>query len=480
MRHTRAMSLSLSLLYVFTFGFSLWLGLYLIARDVNDARLRYTGLGLIGYALSLVFDVLAQSATIPNLSATLFRFQTAFAFLPAVFWLGALLQLLPNEHRLRPRLSQLWLYSYLPLIAVLLLLGSSTPLLFDVSADGLHVNASIIFLAGLVLIPLLLIIGLLLREHGNVHQARVINLILVMTLFFALSFGLFLFALDMLPRQILLIGLAFDLEVLGLGIALLDTFEQGESLRADILRSFLASHIMVILFGTQIVIIMMLSTGVTFSMILLLSLVVASAIATQVFSNQLQALFDVLAFLGRPRLKKARADLRSAETALPRINKDLNLMTMEDAEFSRLTRRTLSHFGDLTRLAASPLTQIPLVGLRLAERGADDNTLERAQELKRVLTESILKLKPQDGQDFGASEAWRYYNVLYFPYIIGLRPFSQRADHSHLDSIAQEALEWFRTYVPERTYYNWQKAAAGLVAQDLREQTAKHFEAQEI
>jgi hypothetical protein len=39
-----------------------------------------------------------------------------------------------------------------------------------------------------------------------------------------------------------------------------------------------------------------------------------------------------------------------------------------------------------------------------------------------------------------------------------------------IDPIEAEALDWFRTYVPERTLYNWQKNAARLVAHYLREQ----------
>jgi oxygen-independent coproporphyrinogen-3 oxidase len=39
------------------------------------------------------------------------------------------------------------------------------------------------------------------------------------------------------------------------------------------------------------------------------------------------------------------------------------------------------------------------------------------------------------------------------------------------DPAARAALEWFRTAVPERTLYNWQTAAARLVARDLRERS---------
>ena len=53
---------------------------------------------------------------------------------------------------------------------------------------------------------------------------------------------------------------------------------------------------------------------------------------------------------------------------------------------------------------------------------------------------------------------------------MGLKPYSRRAEHNGLDSSAQEALDWFRTYIPERTLYNWQNSAAKLIAQHLREQ----------
>ncbi len=85
------------------------------------------------------------------------------------------------------------------------------------------------------------------------------------------------------------------------------------------------------------------------------------------------------------------------------------------------------------------------------------------------MSESIQRLKPHSQGDFGTSDEWRYYNVLYFPYVVGLKPYSRRAEHVGLSPSEQQALEWSRTYVPERTYYNWQNAAACLVAQDLRE-----------
>ena len=73
--------------------------------------------------------------------------------------------------------------------------------------------------------------------------------------------------------------------------------------------------------------------------------------------------------------------------------------------------------------------------------------------------------------EFGTADAWRYYNALYYPYVAGLKPYSRRAIHDDLDPAAGQALAWFQAQVPERTLYNWQTAAARLVAQNLREQS---------
>ena len=133
---------------------------------------------------------------------------------------------------------------------------------------------------------------------------------------------------------------------------------------------------------------------------------------------------------------------------------------------ARATR--IRHFGNLSRLAANPLTHLPQIDIRLAGRGARDDTLGRATELKALLTECIQRLKPQQQGDFGTSDEWRYYNALYFPYIVGLKPYSRRAQ-APADPVARKALEWFHLHVPERTLHNWQVAATKLIAQDLRE-----------
>ena len=87
--------------------------------------------------------------------------------------------------------------------------------------------------------------------------------------------------------------------------------------------------------------------------------------------------------------------------------------------------------------------------------------------MNSLLAERIARLKPRNGE-FGTSDEWRHYNALYFPYVVGIKPYNRRNDLHDLDPTAQRALEWFSIQVPERTLYNWQNAAAKLIAADLQ------------
>jgi hypothetical protein len=166
-------------------------------------------------------------------------------------------------------------------------------------------------------------------------------------------------------------------------------------------------------------------------------------------------------------VRQARSELRATANALQRRDPDLDPAKLDEEKFVRLTRRALSNFGDLPRLSASPLVNLSLVESRLLVKNGPDNPLERAAELKTILAESIERLKPRNGDDFGTSDEWRYYNSLYFPYVAGIKPYSSRARNYHKDPVVREALEWFRATVPERTLHNWQNVAAKLIAQDL-------------
>lgn len=460
---------------VIIFGFALWLGLYLIARNPANPRLRFTGLGLVVYALGLASDLLARSAPTPDMAMIITRLRWALLVLPALCWSGAAVYLVPEELPLRDRLARVWRSGLLPgvLLVVLLLLG--TDLIFDGSRGDLRPRAGHLVVAAAGLLPALVALLAVGWSVRLVPKGRPLGVLLVMTIFFGLGIALLAIPLDWLPRALVLFLVGGDLVLLGVGIAVLDAFEEGENLLRDCLRAFDVALFAALLFGGMVALTIILGTGPTFAMLALLLATVATAIALQTFNDQFQSALDRIAFARVPHLRRARTSLRATASALPRVNESLDLETLDDAEFVRLTRRALSHFGDLPRLATSPLTRLPLVEARLQQRGVQGDTLERAAELKALLAETIARFKPRDAGDFGTSDEWRYYNALYFPYVAGLKPYSRRADHNGRDPTAQAALEWFRTNVPERTLHNWQNAAAKLVAQDLRERIEREI-----
>jgi hypothetical protein len=101
-------------LEIIIYSLALWLGLYLIARNPGNPRLRWAGLGLIAYSLSLATDLLNAYAPTPALFQTIARLHWPLLFFPALFWLGAISYLLPEESALRLHLNRLWSYGLLP------------------------------------------------------------------------------------------------------------------------------------------------------------------------------------------------------------------------------------------------------------------------------------------------------------------------------------------------------------------------------
>jgi hypothetical protein len=288
------------------------------------------------------------------------------------------------------------------------------------------------------------------------------------TLLFGLSLGLHHWG-EWLPRAWLLPFIGLSLVVLGMITAVIDTHEEGEALWPDLFRSFDYAFFTALLFGGLVGLTIYFSTGLTLSMLLLLLATITAAIGLQIFAAPVQDVVDKIALANFPQLRQARSQLRTAANSLTRLDNELDLDQLAEVEFTQLTRRALSQMGNLPRLVANPLVRLPLIRQRLAERGQPDDTLLRAAELKALLTEAIERLKPDEDGDFGTTDAWRHYNALYFPYVVGLRPYSRRAGHNELDPAARQALDWLRQEVPERTLYNWQSAAAELVAQDLRQ-----------
>lgn len=364
-------------------GLAWWLGLYLLARDPRKPLLWFAGAGMIGYSAAVV---------VPH---------PVLLGVPALAWTGAILLLA------RPELIRWWLVA-LPL-----------------------------FFAASWWVPWVVLVPLAVSTFLAIRKRTYFSLVGVM---FGLSAAAFL--LQLLPNAVTLPAIGLDLVVFGVLVAVTDAVEEGEAIRADMLRSLVIAGFTAVLFGSQVV----LFGGPD----LLVYTTVGAAIAVQVLANPLAAVVDRLAV---PAVAAERAELRDAVEALP---KRRPLVTEDEAEFARLTRKALSHYGDLGKLVASPLIALT----------DDAPPLDRAAQLKSMLLTSIQRLKPVGG-DFGTSDEWRFYNALYFYYVKGIRPYSVRTKREDLDAEDRRALQWFVTQVPERTLHNWQNAAARLVAADL-------------
>lgn len=401
---------------LFFFGFILWLGAYLLARNSQKATVQFTGWGLLAYALALAIQIIFDQSIIIIL------------LIPALLWVGAALHLLPEENDTRQTLIRAWAVTAIPL-AILTLINT--------------------WFAALIILCLIFCAVLIARLASRSQFKNTFAILAVIALFITLSAGLLILPLNWIPISWGVPLLGVDLILLGVTITAWDAFDEGETIRAHLLRSFISSFYYS---GTLVLIAFFFSKDSTLLLILL-----TFGILTQTFSNHLQSLLDGLT-LSR-QMNDERQTLRQTADALPLLS-TLEPDSVNEEQFTRLTRRALSHLGDLPKLATSPLTNLPTV--------QGTNPLDRAHSLKSLLTQSIQKLKPQSDSKFGTTDEWRYYNALYFPYVLGLKPYTRRADFDSIDEETRAILDWFQTSVPERTLHNWQNTAAKLISDDIK------------
>ncbi|OBK79464.1 hypothetical protein [Mycobacterium sp. 1274761.0] len=434
------------------FSLSWWLGLYLLARDPRKPVLVLAALGLTSFAAVVALDAVRVITGLHTLSSI----EIYLVAVPGIAWFAVLLELSRPHETWRSRAGEIGLTG---VVAALAFFGAA----MAGNVDGpLRMGHWVMF--GVISVSSL---GAMVWSVFGPWQPRpVVGYIIVATMFFALGNAILIIPLGLVPSWLALASTGCDVVLLGLAVAMWDAFDEGQALRGDMLRSFVATGVVVVLFGGQALIGMAL-TGERTALSVMLFTSIAIAVSINVLADPLAGLLDRLAFSHSPGLRADRATLRRTEAALP-LRSANPLSEVDDETFARLTRRALGHYGDLSKLVASPLTALPVIDERLAARGAPDQPLERANELKALLADRIARLKPRDGGDFGTTEEWRYYNALYFPYVVGVRAYAQNATAAGLDPVARQAWQWFVTEVPQRSLHNWQNAAARLIAADLR------------
>jgi hypothetical protein len=412
------------------FILSCWLACYLIGRDPARATLRWTATALVSYALGVAAWTVAPGSPTAEI----------LLCVPALCWAGAVVSLLP----LTPAERR-------PIDRGAMLLGAAFLLM-------------IIFLpeAGrlVVLAPLIGGLSLLWRMRAQVTPKMLTPALTVMALLFTAALVLLVFTVSGATAAVPALGL--DLLVVGYLIAVAHANETGERLRPDLRRSLAAAIAVLVLAGIPAAATMYLvpeEHGAT----LLQFVVLAAGAALAGLGSQVRRALDRLALADEQALRADRSALFLNADALLRRREQRRLNTIGEPEFLRLTRRALVDFGDLNRLARSPLTDLPSVERRLA--GREDQPRARARELRAVLRECVSGLRPAG--PFSTTEEWRHYNVLQFCCVLGLNPYARRP---RLDGVSREArlaVEWFKRYVPQDIAKQWQREAAMVVAEQL-------------
>ncbi len=148
--------------------------------------------------------------------------------------------------------------------------------------------------------------------------------------------------------------------------------------------------------------------------------------------------------------------------------------------FKDTVRKALTGLKSPPKLAKSPLLTLNLVEERLRAAQQPDNRLNRAAVLREVLIEQIEALSPNDDETSKTGDAWRFYNVLYYPYV---REISRKYALSEARRLAEErrrsgqrepgeleqVLVWLAD-VDENTFYKWQRRASDTIAAILWEE----------
>lgn len=434
------------------FALSWWLGLYLLARDPRKPVLVLAAIGLTSFAAVVALD----AVRLVSGAAILGRIEIFLVALPGIAWFAVLLELSRSGDTWRSRAGEIAAVATMAAgsIAGAAMAGTvEGPL-----RPGHWVMFAVVSVSSL---------GAMVRAvRRGVRPVPVVGFVIIATLFFALGNAILIIPLGLVPSWLALASTGFDVGLLGVAVAIWDAFDEGQALRAHMRRSFVATSVVAVLFGGQVLVGMAVA-GTHPALVVLLFTSLTIAIAINVLADPLAGLLDRLAFSRSPDLRADRAALRHTQAALP-LRSANPLDEVDDETFARLTRRALGHYGDLSKLVASPLTALPIIDERLAARDAPDQPLERANELRALLADRIARLKPRDAGDFGTTEQWRHYNSLYFPYVVGVRAYAQNATPAGLDPVARRAWQWFVTEVPQRSLHNWQSAAARLIAADLR------------
>ncbi len=442
-------------LQLFVFAVSLWLGLYIFRKGQHFHAARLAGIALSLYAAIIALQLLWQVSDSAPSELTL-RIVWPLWLFASVFWIGAI-DHLPLQHQFIDG-PKWWRAIILPFSLFLAGLTVGTDLIIDFANQGRGPYYTLYAIIHVLLIVSAFVTVLV--EFWYERQ-RAIGWLIFAAIGLMISAVLVFFPIGEIAPSLLWVGVAFDMLLMGIVMAYLDAFETGTRFLPEMSRSFVQTFGVIALIVGQVIAIALIWQHVPQVAFPALLALTATVIVLFQFGADLQAKLDRVLYPASPELETQREQLRELEASVTK--KSISALPTDDFDqFAKIVRRALSDLNNVPRLAASPLLDLPHLS-------ATDSPLEKAQALRDDLHQRIRNLKPSTDITFDHTTAWRHYNVLYYPYVVGLKPHSRRGVPPETEAEYQEVLNWFRTEVPERTLYNWQTTAARVLAQDLWE-----------
>jgi hypothetical protein len=505
------------------FGIFLWVGLYVLVRGVQRTPLIVVSLiGLFSQALFFATGALTDTRTDVGWFIALERWSLWTIIVPAATWFHVS-SLIARGARDDAQHAQPALFA--PLVAaaysagaLLILFGTTSDLIVDYSRPQGQPGAFALP-PGPAYLIIMIFLALtatgafanlvrarraIARGYGTSDHAlaRQLSVLAGGALFF-LAGALWLTARKnwYLPISILpgFLCLFIGLAALGYGVAHFGLLLDGQNVQRDFLYNLTGIALLNLLYGGLLA---LAGPATVVSALALVALVTFTHTTFDLGRNVLDNLF-----FSRPE-RDARAEARDYASALgttpvtaPTLGLEPEPAPIEEqasaaeaaapqeAEhdykaFPAQVRKALTGLKSPPQLAKSPLLSLALVERRVARAGLEDNRLNRAVALRELLIEQIEGLRPDsDGSPHRVGEAWRFYNVLYYPYVRELSRKSALAEARRLSEERrrngqrepdqlEQVLAWLAD-VDEDTFYKWQRRASDTIATILWEENGK-------
>ncbi len=513
------------------FGGFLWLGLYIISRTTAQTRLSIVS----AVAMFVTAAFLFSSAIIENNSTGL---GTGGPLVSRVFWWSNVLPMALWFHmssliarRGKERRNSGWAVLLIYLVAgLIILVGTFSDLFLNYSStvyfgeNRFYTDIGSAYFLFSLLLAVSSLGAMANLAQGWLHARRQgsggesaflgqLGLLFLGALLFAFgaNWQAFNFSFKIeLPNLPANLALLLGLGLIGYGVAHFGMLIEGRDVERDFIYSFTGIALICVVYT-----IILGLTGANSTLNLLI--VVGLAILSHTLYDFGRSLLDKIFFSSNEQTARAEArayatELATQPAAAPELQEaiaappetapalvsnaeavatsdtnqpatPLEEIAVSEKSFNDMVRRAITGLKSQPQMIKSPLLSLKLVEQRLSENELEDNRLNRASALREILIEAIEHLRPSGPDNSGTGDAWRFYNVLYYPYV---REISRKAALSESRRLYEErrrtgqreagelekVLEWL-TDVDEDTFYKWQRKASDTIAAFLRERELK-------